>query len=981
MFDPTDKPRLFALPPGVDYPAQVVAGLIARMGDAPPEALARATLYVNTRRMGRRLAALFDTGPAQLLPRIRLVTDLGRDAAFADLPPAVSPLRRRLELAELVSQLLDVQPDLAPRAAIYSLADSLATLVDEMQGEGVDPEAIRGLDVGDLSKHWHRSLTFFDVVERFFGEDSGEPPDVEARQRRVIERLVQRWQTAPPDSPVLMVGSTGSRGATQLLMQAIARLPQGAVILPGYDDAQPDTVWDELLQDGHMPAEDHPQFRFARLMKALGLGPGDVAAWTTQAPANPKRNALVSLALRPAPVTDRWQEEGPEFKGVDEAAREMTLIDAPSPRAEAGAIALLLREAVEKGQRAALITPDRTLTRQVTAALDRWRIEPDDSAGRPLPLTPPGRLLRQVAELIGARVSAPELLALLKHPLTNTGSEARNEHLRHTRDLELEALRDDMPYPSAATLAAWAGDKEDRRAWVAWLGPLLDRLAEGGTRPLADHVALTVALAELCAAGPVGTGSGGLWDKPAGREARRIVDELTRAAPHGGSFTQSDYRDLFAAVLQRGEVRDPVAPHPLVQIWGTLEARGQGVDKVILAGLNDGTWPELPVPDPWMNRQMRHDAGLLLPERRIGLSAHDFQQAIAAREVVLTRAVRTDESETVPSRWLNRLTNLMQGMSEDGAAALEDMRRRGRDWLAMAEKLDAADAVPRAPRPSPRPPVEARPKKLSVTRISKLVRDPYAIYAEKVLGLVPLRPLNPSPDAPLRGTILHAVMERFIDEAPVEEDPRNARARLMTLAAEVLEERAPWPAARVLWLAKLGRVADSFLEGEAERKLRALPEATEVRGEMRLDRVDFTLTASADRIDRDTAGRLYIYDYKTGAIPSKKQQELFDKQLTLEAMMAEAGAFEPVGRAPVAEVAYIGLGANTKFERIAIGPEIVATTEADLEKLIAAYRDRAQGYTAQRMPEKTSFAGDYDHLSRFGEWELDTAASPEEVGG
>ncbi|HCQ64172.1 MAG TPA: double-strand break repair protein AddB [Rhodobacteraceae bacterium] len=980
MFEPTEAPRLFALPPGVDYPAAVVAGLIERMAGQPPEALARVTLYVNTRRMGRRLAELFDTGPGRLLPRIRLVTDLGRDAAFADLPPAVSPLRRRLELAELVSQLLDSQPDLAPRAAIYGLADSLAGLVDEMQGEGVDPDAIRALDVSDLSGHWQRSLAFLDVVERFFGSDSGEPPDIEARQRRVIERLVELWQHSPPETPVLMVGSTGSRGATQLFMQSIARLPQGAVILPGYDTEQPRQVWDELWLEGGMLAEDHPQFRFARLMKALGAGPEQVAPWSETTPANPRRNALVSLALRPAPVTDRWQEEGPRFEGIAEAARGMTLIEAPSPRAEAGAIALVLRQAVEAGQAAALITPDRTLTRQVTAALDRWRIEPDDSAGRPLPLTPPGRLLRQVADLIGTKAAAPGLLALLKHPLTNTGSDVRGEHLRHTRDLELEALRDDMPYPTATSLAAWADTREDRRAWVGWLGPLLDALAVGGPRPLPEHVAQTIALAELFAAGPAGTGSGGLWDKPAGREARRVVDELQREAPFGGRFTQADYRDLFAAVLQRGEVRDPVAPHPKVQIWGTLEARVQGVERVILAGLNDGTWPELPVPDPWMNRRMRFDAGLLLPERRVGLSAHDFQQAISAREVVLTRAIRGDESQTVPSRWLNRLTNLMQGMSDAGAAELEAMRTRGRDWIAQAEALDAAARIDPAPRPSPRPPVEARPNRLSVTRISKLVRDPYAIYAEKVLGLRPLRPLNPSPDAPLRGTILHEVMERFVNETPAGEDPRGARDRLLAVAGEVLEERAPWPAARVLWLAKLGRIADSFLADEADRRARAAPVATEARGEMRLDSLDFTLSASADRIDRDAQGALYIYDYKTGAIPSKKQQEQFDKQLTLEAVMAEAGAFADVGRAHVAEVAYIGLGANTKFVPIEIGSETVATTRAELADLIGAYRNRAQGYTAQRVPEKLSFAGDYDHLSRFGEWDLATSPVAMEVG-
>jgi double-strand break repair protein AddB len=977
MFDASHTPRVFGLPPGVDFPRAVAEGLRARFADRPPEALARVTLFVNTRRMQRRLSELFDEGPALLLPRIRLVTDLGQDAAFADLPPAVSPLRRRLELAELVSKLLDSQPDLAPRAAIYDLADSLAALMDEMQGEGVGPERIRALDVSDISGHWQRSLAFLGAVEAFFG-GSDEPPDVEARQRRVIERLVESWERAAPQDPVIVAGSTGSRGATQMLMRAVARLPQGAVILPGFDFDMPAPVWAAL--DDALAAEDHPQFRFARLMQALEIGPEDVRRWSEHAPPNTRRNALVSLALRPAPVTDQWQREGPLFAGIETACDEMTLVEAPSPRAEATAIALMLREAAENGVQAALITPDRTLTRQVTAALDRWRIEPDDSAGRPLPLTAPGRLLRHVTELVGTTISGPDLLALLKHPLANSGSGARGDHLRHTRDLELEALRRKMPYPTRAAIMKWVGDKEDRRDWAAWVGDVLDGFARSGTRPLAEHVAHSLELAEFFAAGPAGEGSGGLWDKAAGREAKRIAEELRREAPHGGTFSQSDYRDLFASVLQRGEVRDPVEPHPGIRIWGTLEARVQGVDLVILAGLNEGTWPETPPPDPWMNRRMRHDAGLLLPERRIGLSAHDFQQAIGARKVVLTRAIRDAESQTVPSRWINRLANLMSGMSEEGAEALKAMRGRGAVWLRRAALLDAAVPVPAAPRPSPRPPVEARPRQLSVTRITTLVRDPYAIYADKILRLRALRALYQSPDAPLRGTILHEVMERFVKETPEGESREQGHARLMDTAREVLEAEAPWPAARVLWLAKLGRVADAFLAGEEDRRSRASPAKLEAKGELSFDTLGFTLTGTADRIDRDPDGALYIYDYKSGHIPTKAERDHIDKQLSLEAVMARAGAFEGIAAANVVELGYIGLGANPVFERISIGDAEIAETRDEFIALIGKYMHRAQGYTAKRLAETQRFSGDYDHLSRYGEWDLSSPAVPEDVG-
>lgn len=983
MFEPTSAPRLFALPPGVDFPREVVSGLRARFDDRPPEELARVTLFVNTRRMQRRLSGLFDEGPALLLPRLRLVTDLGQDAAFADLPPAVSPLRRRLELAELIARLLDAQPDLAPRAAIFDLADSLAGLMDEMQGEGVRPEQIRALDVSDVSGHWQRSLTFLGAVETFFGESSDAPPDVEARQRRVIDRLVAHWAMIPPTNPMIVAGSTGSRGATQAFMRAVASMPRGAIILPGFDFEMPGHVWDELFhaaESGQLGAEDHPQFRFVKLLASLGMRPADVERWTEAPPPNARRNAFVSLALRPAPITDQWQKEGPDFDGIDTVSSDITLIEAPSPRSEAAAIALILREAAETGTEAALITPDRRLTRQVTAALDRWRIEPDDSAGLPLPLSAPGRLLRHVAELTGRKIDGPDLLALLKHPLVNTGSFARGEHLRLTRDLELEALRDGTPYPTPESLATWAEGAEERKAWTDWLRGVLEALSTSGTRPLGDHVAHTTALAEKLAAGPDGEGSGALWEKPAGREARRIMDELLREAPYGGSFSVEDYRDLFASVLNRGEVRDPVQPHPGIRIWGTLEARVQGVELVILAGLNEGTWPETPPPDPWMNRKMRAAAGLLLPERRIGLSAHDFQQAIGAKRVVLTRAIRDDESQTVPSRWLNRLINLMNGMSAEGRDALASMRSRGQAWLEQAGVLDIAERVPPAPRPSPRPPVTARPNQLSVTRVTTLVRDPYAVYADKILRLRPLGALNQSADAPLRGTILHRVLERFIHETPPGETLEAGRTRLLTLAREILEAEAPWPAARVLWLAKLGRVADALLADEADRRSRAEPAALEVRGRLDFDSLDFTLTGTADRIDRDRTGALYIYDYKTGHIPTEAEREHIDKQLFLEAVMAGAGAFEGISAGKVAEVAYIGLGAKPKFERIEIGDAVIEQTRGDLATLIARYRQRAQGYTARRLAETQRFAGDYDHLSRFGEWDHSTPPTPIEVG-
>ena len=972
MFEPSEKPRIFGSAPGVDFAEGLVAGLTARGKTLSPTDWALVEIYVNTTRMQRRIRSVFDAGPARLLPKVRLVTDLANDPVTLDLPPVVAPLERRLELSQFVAKLLQSQPDLAPRAALYDLSDSLAKLMDEMQGEGVSPEVIAKLDVSDQSGHWERALEFLKIITPFFGQTNARP-DKEARQRSVVENLAKRWADAPPSHPIIVAGSTGSRGATALFMQAVAKLPQGAIILPGYDFDLPSAVWDSM--DDDMTAEDHPQFRFRRLMDKIGFENDDVQPWTDTKPANPARGALISLSLRPAPVTNQWLTDGPKLGDLLDATQELTLVEANSPRAEAETIALRLRQAAENGETAALISSDRMLTRQVTAALDRWDIKPDDSAGTPLPLSPPGRILRQVAALFGQTLTGETLLALLKHPLCHSTDDDRGDHLRHTRDLELHLRRYGPPFPEASDLLAFGEKADDRGAWAAWVADLLTSREILGTRPVVDFSAEHLALTEQLCAGPNTTGAGGLWDEAAGREARRMCTKLQDAAPFGGTIAARDYAVLFNGVMNDGVVRDRDSGHPDILIWGTLEARVQGVDLTILGSMNDGVWPEAPPPDPWLNRVMRRDAGLLLPERRIGLSAHDYQQAVAGKEVWITRAKRSADAETVPSRWVNRLTNLLAGLpDQNGRQALDAMRARGTKWAAMAAKLSTpTERVDPAPRPSPCPPPDARPDQLSVTQIKTLIRDPFAIYARKTLRLKPLDPLTPTADAPLRGIIVHAILEAFIDGG----FGPNDRAALMDIAKAKFDAGCPWPTIRAQWMARMERTADQFLADEAVRQALSDNRITESWGEIPVGATGVTLTCKADRIDVTPDDATLIYDYKTGQLPSKKQQLTFDKQLLLEAAMVERGAFKNIGQKPVAGAAFIGVNAAMKNIPAPLDEQTPDQVWKNLDALFTRWRDHDRGYTARLALFLKTDISDYDHLSRYGEW--DTNEDPEPV--
>ena len=984
MFEPSSGPRLFGLPPGADFPAELVRGLTHRLRDHPPEAWAEVQIFVNTRRMQRRLMDLLAAGQPRLLPRLKLVTDLDRDPSISAMPPPAPPLRRKLELSQLIDELLRADPTLAPRAAKFDLADSLSAMMDEMHGEGVTLDDILSLDISDQSGHWARALRFIEIASQY-GE-SADAPDAETRRRAAVDAIERRWTARPPDGPVIVAGSTGSRGTTQRFMEIVARLPQGAILLPGFDFDQPSQVWAQLADP--LESEDHPQYRFAQLLTRLDVTPAQVSRWSDADPV-PDRNKLISLALRPAPITDQWLTDGPNLPDLAGATSDMTLIEAPTPRQEALAIAICLREAVENGQRAALITPDRTLSRQVAAALDRWRITPDDSAGRPLALSAPGRLLRHVARFLGQAVTAETLLTLLKHPLVHSGGAGRADHLRFTRDLELWLRRTGLAALTSETLDRWAAGRKDAGAgaWIAWLAPLIRETARIKDGPLADLSASHIQITEKLAAGAGADASGTLWQAAAGSAAQDAMAELFSEASAGGTISLADYAALIDSVLNAVEVRDPVLARPDVMIWGTLEARVQGADLLVLGGLSEGTWPERPAPDPWLNRQIRRDAGMLLPERRIGLSAHDFQQAIAAKAVVLTRSTRDADAETVVSRWLNRLMNLMQGLPQrNGPDALQTMRARGQRYLKMARAADIPAAPhPPAKRPAPRPPENARPRTLSVTRIETLIRDPYAVYARDILRLRALDPLRPKPDAPLRGIVTHGIVEDFIRLGM---DPATPQARdaFLEIASRHFAAKVPWPTAQRLWQARLARVADWFLAGEVDRQAVAQPLVLEGRGHFDVPHVDVTIKGQADRIDQQKDGRLIIYDYKTGGVPTAKEVQHFSKQLLIEAIMAENGAFADLPPAEVASVTYIGLG-NTpavstlnlrdhEAEQVFDPGEILD----ELTALLQTYARRDQGYLARRAVASTKWSGDYDHLARFGEWTDSDPGVPEDVG-
>lgn len=966
--------------PFVDALAAGVLAMVSKDGARDPLALARVTVLLPTRRAIRSLREAFlrqSNGVPLLLPRLLPLGELDDDAFLleaegassvaADLPPAISGLRRQLLLAQLVRKLglsLPVQPDEAQAAR---LAQALAGLLDQVQTERLDFAALKTLAPERYAAHWQQTLAFLTILTEHWPKilEAEGCLDPAERRNRLLETQAALWRDHPPSDLVIAAGSTGSIPATADLLATVAGLPNGWVVLPGLDRRMSENCWRELPQS-------HPQYGLARLLTHFKLTRDDVTDWpvaTIAEVAAPARIALIGAALDPFP------EEGeiPSLVGHDPDTQlaGVSRIDASGPHEEAAIVALMMREAAEApGRTAALVTPDRDLASRVAAELRRWNIEVDDSAGRPLAAMPVGAFLRLSLAMLAEKLAPVPLLAAFKHPLAGGGIEpAAFRGL--TRALERAVLRGPRPGEGFAGLRAILTAHPRLDGWLARLehdAEPLCTLLDAPAVPLEDIMKAHVAWAEKLAASHEADGAARLWRGDDGEAMANFIAELASAARGLPPMAGAAYPALFDALLSGRVVRPRYGAHPRLFIWGPLEARLQHADLMILGGLNEGTWPPDVAADPWMSRPMRADFGLPLPERRIGLSAHDFVQACAAPRVVLSRARRVQGTPTVPSRWLQRLDNLLLALGKP--AALD----RGHRWTEWQQALDRPERVTPIERPAPTPPLAARPRRLSVTAIGTWMRDPYAIYARAVLGLKALDPLDADPGAAERGTFIHDALDRFLRGAPVGETPDAAYRRLVEIGRDCFGPALSRPGVWAFWWPRFLRIARWVVDVQEQRRGSATPLAVEGWGKLMLDMPSgpFELIAKADRIDSLIGGRLAVIDYKTGSPPQPAHMESgHEPQLPLEAAMAARGGFDGVPPTEVGELAVWRLSGGAtagEIKRFDAPTRLADEAYAGLLRLIAAYDDPATPYPARPRADMAPRYSDYEHLARVKEW-------------
>lgn len=966
-------PRVFTISPSEPFAARLAGALAASLPQPiEPLAWADALILLPTRRAAKDFAAALlaarpgnGGGVAAILPRLAALGDLEDESletialygAAAPKGREIAPLARRLALAACL-QREGVVDDF--RRGLM-LAGDLASVIDLAHQYGpVDWAALTPfLAERDFAEHWRTAGAALSLLNDAWPATLAthgwvEPQAAHAARARA---LAQAWETQPPNFPLIIAGSTGSQPATRALMRAAAFAPQGAVILPGLDLDLDEKAWAAI-------GPEHPQAALRATLAALGIERSAVRplpGGRDDALARARRR-LLNEALRPAELTDDWLRRLTDLGGADfvrTALAGLEIVSLPREDAEAELSALLMAKARADGKSVVLATPDSGLTRRVIAKLARLGLRPMASAGLTLAETPIGEALIALARL-GADPSDPVLLdrALGASAIAAAVSgEDDGEGLAALRAIALAGVRKAPDWPGLIAYCRQAphAPMTQKEAAADFAAALADKVAFLAP----PHSAFAAHLRGLVGAMEAFLGPQA-WSGPAGLAAADLLRPLVDAPGIEALLDSEAFADFLAQAFAATSL--PITDgDPDCAILGPLEARLQARDLVILGGLNEGMWPKPARQDAFLNRAMRAHLGLPAPEERLGLAAHDFAQLASAPAIVVLRAERQGGEPAVKSRWLWRLEALARGAGADLAPSPELA-----EIIDIAARAHAPPTRLRIAPPAPRPPAKARPRRLRVTDIETLIRDPFAIYARLILGL-PVREGPRPPDARDYGMAAHRLAERLAQGDTSIDDAAIAAA---------FRDYGHDPGAAHQHALRLSAALAAFATHYCGPGAQLFPE---MRGQWRPFGLDLTIDGRADLIRLLADGGLDIVDFKTGTSPTVKQiASGLSPQLPIEALMALEGAFAglPAFHA-IAELTIYRLRARD------FGPEqisglkakslhlILDETRQSLARLLAHYLAPHSAFFSKPRVMLASLFGDYDHLARRAEWALD----------
>ncbi len=923
--------------------------------------LAEVLVLLPNRRACRSLAEAFvrlQGMTPSLLPQIKAIGDVYEDELilsghnapeqFLNIPPAIDPLERIMLFIRLImGRYQEFGLEKISLAQACFLATELGHLIDTADLQNLNWNNLKDLVPDEYAAHWQETLKFLNIITHYWPDILAERNVIDSGKRKniLIEKQSAIWQQECPQRRIIIAGTTAVSSVMKQMVQTVLNLLNGEVYLSGLDKFLDDSAWEKV-------DETHPQFELKQLLEFLNINRQDIPDIIP--PQNTEREKLISEIMRPAACSHEWRN----LKNIlsSTATENLRLLECPDTRLEALNIALIMRRALEtKETTIALITPDRTLARRVAAELKRWQIIVDDSAGIPLAQTPWGIFMRLIIAATTPDANKAQILSLFKNNLFALGQDKATT--------SRQALNLDKKI--------WRSKETDEEA-NALLQKFYQAAADftellGSENTSLEHLLKThTALAETLAADNKSNGAQLLWQNEDGEAGADFIANWLKQAAVLGDINPREYLDLFEAMMTGIMVRSSKGSHPRIKILGPMEARLNHFNEIILGGFNEGIWPPAPPSDPWMSRPMKHDFGFEQPEKQIGVLGLDFANLLGAQKVYLTRSCMDQGTPTVKSRWWMRLETVLQ------AANLSAKEMAETDILTLAENLDKPSEFIKISPPAPKPPVSARPRKLSASAFEKLLRDPYGVFAEYILKLKPLDELEQEPDGSDFGNIVHQVLEDFGNRYPCAY-PDNALDILLELGNKAFQQAKLPLEKQAFWQPKFAKMATWIVNLESKYRTEIKQIHNEVWGKIFFDDAPagrFEIYAKADRVDETFDGKINIVDYKTGrARTATEVKKGYAPQLPIEGLIAAAGGFDDINKADIKSLMYWKLGSETITIDEAL-EDLLNQTRDHISEVINLFDFETTGYLSRPNPKNAPDYSDYEHLARVKEWSV-----------
>ena len=944
----------------------LITGIIAKFGSDPID-ICKIKILLPTKRACRMFdetyLEMMDYKPC-VIPKTYPIGDLGEDEIIIEnflqeapefylkVRSPISDFEQHIILAKLIQKhhktkklnLLDSM----------DLATSLISFYADFKRDEIEFSELNKLEMFDISEGWQEMLEFLKIVTEEYPKYllSIKKSDPVTYRNYLINMMSEIWQKNPPSHPVIIAGSTGSIAVTRKLIKTIYSMKNGYVILPSVDLSLDEETWNILDLT-------HPGYMLKQLLDYVGIDRNDVIEWDGST-INEENAKFMHAVFTPSFLTYKWHLLEKNLK-----PHNFKLIECEKLSSEAQVISLIIRDFIEEdaSKKAIIVTNNQDLAKIIRTYVKRWDLNIENSAGDKISETKIGKIFTLAAEMLNSNFEASETLALLKHVLDSDDDKLSLFEKIVFRDLKLKN-----------GLNSIYKKLEQDPEILLWFKDFIARGSEFISYRNKTSNFNEILIAHIKFIENIYGGREKLYQGKIGEKFHACLTMLLGVSEQINKVSFSEYSRIFQNFMNSQTIRIPDNTYPNIKILSPIEARHIDADLVIIAGVNETVWPRSIPTNPWMSKAMRKELGLSPEEHIISLSAHDFYKLCHMKNVIITYSNYIDGSPSTPSRWIQRIRALAEYLS------IENDLKPDKPFLEWARAIDFSGKYEPISAPSPVPALNIRPRKLSVTQIEKLIRNPYAIYASSILNLKKLTPLEKEPDNADFGSFIHKVLDSYNKQYDKISD--NHEEFLLNIAKKILEDYREFEIYD-FWRQRFLNISKWFLEYDSkERKNHQI--YSEISGKISFETANgpFTLTAKADRIAIDKYDNISIIDYKTGYLPSLHDSNNFlSPQLSLEGLIATRNGFKSLDigvNYSITSLTYILLKASENSSEIRhiknsedAGEEMqqfITLTSHNLQELILKYDNPATSYQAYPDKKIAPSYDDYEHLSRVKEW-------------